>query len=131
MRHHPHNPETPRRERAVAIARRLRCEATPAEKRLWFELRQLRVEGSHFRRQAPVGPYFVDFVCHGAKLVIELDGGAHDAPDAAARDVERQVWIEARGYRVLRFANARVLGDLSAVMREVLAEVRLGRWRAS
>lgn len=129
MRRHPFNPETPRRVRAVSIARRLRREATPTEKRLWSALRQLRVEGSHFRRQAPVGPYFVDFVCHGAKLVIELDGGAHDAPDVAARDVERQVWIEARGYRVLRFANARVFSDLDGVLREVGAEVRLGTWR--
>jgi very-short-patch-repair endonuclease len=129
MRHHPYNPETPRRVRAVSIARRLRREATPAEKRLWSALRQLRVERSHFRRQAPVGPYFADFVCHGAKLVIELDGGAHNAPDVAARDVERQAWIEARGYRVLRVANARVFADLDGVLREIGLEMRLAKWR--
>ena len=70
-------------DRAVSIARRLRREMTPAEKALWFELRRLAVEGSHFRKQSPLGPFIVDFVCHGAALAIELDGGAHDAPDVA------------------------------------------------
>lgn len=107
--------------RAVAIARRLRKAMTPAEQALWFELRRGRVLGTHFRRQAVIGPFVVDFVCHAAKLAIEIDGGAHNAPDVAARDVERQQWIEGRGYRVLRFANAEVLCDPRRVARAICA----------
>lgn len=107
--------------RAVAIARRLRKTMTPAEKTLWFELRRVRVPGMHFRRQAVVGPFVVDFVCHTAMLAVELDGGAHNAPDVAVRDAERQQWIEGRGYRVLRFANAEVLCDPRRVARAICA----------
>lgn len=100
---------------------------TPAEQALWFELRRVRVPGTHFRRQAVIGPFVVDFVCHAANLVIEIDGGAHNAPDAAARDVERQHWIDGRGYRVLRFSNAEVLCDPRRVARAIcaLASTRL------
>jgi very-short-patch-repair endonuclease len=106
-------------DRAVVIARRLRKEATPAERTLWFELRRLRPSGTHFRRQAPFGPFIVDFACHRAKLVVEIDGGAHNAPDVALRDVERQQWIVERGYRVLRFSNADVLCDVRGVARRI------------
>ncbi|MBX3429476.1 MAG: endonuclease domain-containing protein [Hyphomonadaceae bacterium] len=108
-------------KRAVAIARRLRKTMTPAEQMLWFELRRVRVPGTHFRRQAVIGPFVVDFICHTAMLAIEIDGGAHDAPDVAARDAERQQWIEGRGYRMLRFANAEVLCDPRRVARAICA----------
>jgi very-short-patch-repair endonuclease len=115
---------------AVANARRLRRTATPAEQRLWFELRRRPIAGTHFRRQTPMGPFIVDFVCHGARLAVELDGGAHLAPDAALRDVEKQAWVEGRGYRVLRFSNEAVLADAAgvaeAIWREAAARVRVG-----
>ena len=82
------------------------------------------IEGSHFRKQAAFGPYIVDFVCHGARLVIELDGGAHRAPDRIEHDAERQAWIESRGYAVLRFTNERVLADSRAVAAEIWEFVR-------
>lgn len=110
--------------RAAGQARRLRKILTPAELALWHELRRLPVEGSHFRKQAAFGPYIVDFICHGAKLVIELDGGAHLALDRIDRDAERQKWIESRGYTVLRFMNERVLADVSGVTREIWERVR-------
>jgi very-short-patch-repair endonuclease len=72
-----------------------------------------------------LGPFVVDFACHGAKLIIEIDGGAHDAPDVAERDYERQQWIEGRGYRVLRFKNADVIRDVRAVARKIFAEATL------
>ena len=106
-------------ERAVVVARRLRKEATPAERALWFELRRLRPSGTHFRRQAPFGPFIADFACLRAKLIVEIDGGAHNAPDVASRDTERQQWIEQRGFRVLRFSNADVLCDVRGVARKV------------
>jgi len=110
-------------ERAVVIARRLRQSMTKAECALWVELRRLPLKGTHFRRQSPFGPFIADFLCHKAKLIVEVDGGAHAAVGRAARDLERQQWIESRGYRVLRFGNAQVLTDVRAVARSVFAEV--------
>lgn len=110
-------------ERAVVVARRLRRAMTKAECALWVELRRLPLKGTHFRRQAPFGPFIADFLCHKARLVVEVDGGAHDAPSYASNDLERQQWIESRGYRVLRFSNAEVLTDVRRVARAVFAEV--------
>ena len=115
-------------ERAVVTARRLRRSMTPAECALWVELRRLPLKGTHFRRQAPFGPFIADFLCHKARLIFEVDGGAHDAVEQASRDSERQQWIESRGYRVLRFRNAEVLSDARAVARVVFA-VADGRMR--
>ena len=112
-------------DRAAVTARRLRKAGTPAEKALWSALRRLPLDGTHFRRQAPFGPFIVDFICHGARLVIEVDGGVHLAPDRALRDLERQQWLESRGYRVLRFENVRVLADAANVAREVGAEAAM------
>jgi len=108
-------------ERAVITARRLRRSMTPAECALWSELRRLPLQGTHFRRQAPFGPYIADFLCHRAKLIVEVDGGVHESPDVALQDVERQRWIESRGYRVLRFSNAEVLADARSVAGSVYA----------
>lgn len=111
-------------ERAVVAARRLRRSMTPAECALWMELRRLPLKGTHFRRQAPFGPFIADFLCHGARLVVEVDGGAHEASDVALRDSERQQWIESRGYRVLRFTNADVLKKPSAIAQIVFSEAK-------
>ena len=73
--------------------------------------------GSHFRRQAAIGPFIVDFASRKAKLVIELDGGQHDWQQAA--DASRTQRIEAAGYRVLRFWNNDVLGNLEGVLNEI------------
>jgi very-short-patch-repair endonuclease len=108
-------------ERAVVVARRLRRSMTQAECALWVELRRLPLKGTHFRRQAPFGPFIADFLCHKARLIVEVDGGVHSASDAALNDLERQQWIESRGYRVLRFTNAEVLADVRAVARAVFA----------
>ena len=109
-------------DRAVPTAKRLRKQMTPAEKALWAELRRIAPEQAHFRKQAPIGPFIVDFASHAAKLVVELDGGAHNAPDVAQRDVERQVWIEGRGYRVLRVCNEEVLEDAVKIAKYIAAE---------
>jgi very-short-patch-repair endonuclease len=111
-------------DRAVVTARRLRRSMTPAECALWVELRKLPLKGTHFRRQAPFGPFIVDFLCHGARLVVEVDGGVHHAADVSSRDVERQEWIASRGYRVLRFSNQSVLKDAIAVARAIFAEAK-------
>src|SRR5262249_997415 len=92
-------------------ARRLRHEMTPAERRLWWRLRRKRLENYRFRRQHPIGRYVVDFFCPSAKLIVELDGGQHGEEENLYRDRERTLWLEARGYRVIRFWNATVMKD--------------------
>jgi very-short-patch-repair endonuclease len=77
---------------------------TVTERRLWSYLRCRQLEGWKFRRQAPIGEYFVDFYCPAARLVVELDGDSHDWEDRVAADDRRQAWLEAQGLRVLRFS---------------------------
>jgi very-short-patch-repair endonuclease len=97
---------------------------TYAEKLLWQDLRKLEIDGSHFRRQAPFGSYIVDFVCHAARLVIEVDGAVHDLPDVAARDLEREQWLKGRGYSVFRVRNEDVVSDLDLVMIAIIHQLR-------
>jgi very-short-patch-repair endonuclease len=86
-------------------ARALRKNSTVAERWLWSELRDHRLNGVAFRRQVPIGNYIADFVCHEAGLVIELDGGQHFSDQAEYADARRSAAIEAKGFRVLRFNN--------------------------
>jgi very-short-patch-repair endonuclease len=109
-------------DRTVVAARRFRKSMTMGECALWTELRKLPLRGTHFRRQAPFGPFIADFLCHGARLVVEVDGGVHDAEFSASHDNERDAWILERGYRVLRFKNAEVLRDPGAAAQIVLVE---------
>ena len=113
-------------QRAEASARRLRKAPTLGEDRLWKELRRLDLAGSHFRRQAPFGPYVLDFVCHAARLVVEVDGGVHRHPAVAQRDAERQAWLVQRGYAVLRIANQDALFDAQGVAQQILAATDTG-----
>lgn len=81
------------------------------------------MDGSHFRRQAPIGPYVVDFFCPAKRLIIELDGGHHNEDDTATRDLERQSWLEHEGYRVIRFWNSEINADLTAVLERIYVEL--------
>jgi very-short-patch-repair endonuclease len=102
-------------------ARALRKNPTEAERALWGHIRLRQLEGCKFRRQQPLGRYIVDFVCPEKKLIIELDGGHH--AEKVAPDVERTAWLEARGFRVLRFWNHDVLTNIEVVkeaMRDAL-----------
>jgi very-short-patch-repair endonuclease len=105
-------------DRQRQFARRMRAEPTDAERVLWRRLRHdIKLVDSHFRRQAAIGPFIVDFVSRKAKLVIELDGGQHDWQQAA--DASRAQRIEAAGYHILRFWNNDVLGNLDGVLNEI------------
>ncbi|MGY3031520.1 very-short-patch-repair endonuclease [Bradyrhizobium sp. USDA 4354] len=106
-----------------AAAKRLRANTTPHERMLWRALKDLPMDGSHFRRQAPIGPYVVDFFCPAKRLIIELDGGHHNEDDTAARDLERQRWLENEGYRVIRFWNSEINSDLTAVLERIYVEL--------
>jgi very-short-patch-repair endonuclease len=93
---------------------------SPAEIALWLALRG-RPEGLKFRRQHPSGPFTADFYCHEARLVVEVDGTAHDYGDRPARDASRDRWFEARGIAVKRVTAHDVLKDCDAVVRGVTA----------
>ena len=105
---------------ANEIARRLRRDMTVDERKLWSELRDLRRQGFHFRRQAPFDRYILDFVCFSARLVIEVDGIQHTLPDARLRDAERDAFLRHEGFEVLRFTNGEVTETLDGVVLEVL-----------
>ena len=99
----------------VGVARRLRRDQTDAERRFWALLYPWRFSGWHFRRQAPVGVYFADFVCKREKLIFEIDGGGHYSDDGAARDARRTAVLGQAGYRMVRFSNDDVLGNADGV----------------
>ncbi len=104
-------------QRAEAAAKRMRRAPTYAEAKLWKLLRKTDL---HFRRQAPIGPYIVDFVSHSARLIVELDGGVHRLPEVMARDLEREAWLNGRGYVVLRVQNDQIVTESEGVMQIIL-----------
>jgi very-short-patch-repair endonuclease len=105
-------------DRQREFARRMRAQPTDAERVVWQRLgHDISLTGSHFRRQALVGQFIVDFASRRAKLVIELDGGQHDWQQAS--DALRTRQIEAAGYSILRFWNNDVLGNLEGVLSEI------------
>ena len=111
-------------KRPTARSRELRLNATDAERKLWAQISARKVAGVRFNRQFPVGPFICDFVSRSARLVIEVDGGQH-AVDVA-KDEARTAYLEARGYRVIRFWNNDVLERIEgvvAVIERVLADM--------
>ena len=106
------------RPRQTKRAQNLRNNATDAERRLWLHLRARQLEGFKFSRQMPVGPFICDFMCRERRLIVELDGGQH-ADNAS--DARRTEFLEAEGYRVIRFWNNDVLENVDGVL-QVIAE---------
>jgi very-short-patch-repair endonuclease len=98
---------------AGARARTLRQNMTEAESRVWQILCSHQMKGYKFRRQVPIGPYIADFVCHEARLIVEIDGGQHDR--SSPPEVERSGSLQNEGYRILRFWNNEVLANLDGV----------------
>ncbi|MBI3701361.1 MAG: endonuclease domain-containing protein [Afipia sp.] len=105
-------------------ARRLRRDSTDAERLMWKELRAHRLDGASFRRQTPIGPYIVDFVCHAARLIVEIDGGQHFEDAGLAADAQRDFYLRTQGFSVLRFSNADVLKNISGVLETILPHVK-------
>ena len=113
----PHR-ELPRAH--LSRARALRRSLTDAEARLWGELRGHRLCGHGFRRQAPIGPYVVDFLCLARRLIVEIDGEQHGYDGNREADARRTAWLEAEGFRVIRFWNNEVLRETDAVCMAIL-----------
>jgi very-short-patch-repair endonuclease len=89
------------RKASIRRARALRRSAPVTEIYLWKLLRNRRLDGLKFRRQVPIGPYVVDFLCLRHRLIVEADGPFHDQE----RDGARDAWLASEGFRVLRFSN--------------------------
>jgi very-short-patch-repair endonuclease len=102
-------------------AKKLRSNMTNAERRLWYRLRARRFGGIKFKRQAPIGPYIVDFACLSRKLVLEIDGGQHAGNEA---DLIREQKLREEGFKVLRFWNNDVLKRTDTVLELVMAALK-------
>ncbi len=110
---------------SVEQAKYLRKNMTDAEKVFWLKVRAKRLSGYKFKRQAPVGKYVVDFICHSAKLVVEIDGGQHNE---CASDKVRGEYLENLGFKVVRYWNNEVLGNIDGVL-EALSSILSQRER--
>jgi len=111
---------------AISRARRLRRCMTDGERKLWSELKEFRRwYGVHVRKQAPIGPYVVDFAIHEQKLVIEVDGEHHFTAEGLVRDVRRDAWLKSIGYRVLRFNTGDLSESFDGCVQEILAALGL------
>lgn len=100
-------------------ARKLRRTSTDVERKLWARLRDRQLKGAKFRRQNAIGPYIADFFCLAARLVVELDGGGHDAEEQRLADAARTAYLENCGYRALRFWNNEVVENIDGVIEKI------------
>jgi very-short-patch-repair endonuclease len=93
---------------------------TDAERKLWFLLRDRRLNGAKFRRQAPVGRYIADFVCLRRKVIVEADGGQHYG---SSNDLIRDQWLAKEGYVVVRYSNIDILKNPEGVLTDLLSQL--------
>lgn len=100
-------------------ARELRRKSTDAEQRLWNCLRNRQLGGAKFRRQVPIDRYVADFLCQDSRLVVEADGGQH----SEERDAARTAYLEAQGFRVIRFWNHDILENIDGVLDRIAEEM--------
>jgi len=119
---------TEKKRDALAVnrnrAKEMRHEPVQTEKLFWSEVRNRKLGGFKFKRQVPLGPYIVDFVCLDEKLIVELDGPLHNA--RTEYDANRDEALRQLGYRVLRFTNDDVGGDLAGVLATILHTLQGG-----
>jgi very-short-patch-repair endonuclease len=111
-------------KKSIIRAQELRSRATDCERILWSKLRELKIMGYRFRRQSPFRNYTLDFVEHGAKLVVELDGGQHGLPEQVRKDTVRDRILEAEGYAVLRISNLEIRENLYGAFEAITRELQ-------
>ncbi|SEG07358.1 endonuclease domain-containing protein [Bosea lathyri] len=107
------------------FARDQRSQPTRAEAAFWQAVRNRRFNDLKFKRQMAIGPFIADFCCFEHRLIVELDGEPHHTEEARARDASRDAFLKREGYKVLRFPNERVLGNLEYVLREIADRISL------
>ena len=112
------------RKKMRDTARTLRKSMTQSEKIFWQQVRRNKILGMNFRRQHPINQFIVDFYCHAAKLVIEIDGSIHEIPESKEHDENRSFELEMLGLKVLRFSNDQVQNDMDKVIELVTKEVK-------
>jgi len=106
--------------KSIERARQLRKPLSPPEAKLWQKLRSAQAMGFKFRRQHPIGPFITDFYCASCRLVIELDGDTH--AEQELYDASRTEYLNANGYRIIRFANRDVLHNMQGVLEVIVTE---------
>jgi methylmalonyl-CoA mutase cobalamin-binding domain/chain len=104
-------------------AKEMRNKSTEAEKMLWNVLSNKGIEGFKFRRQHIIGEYIVDFVCLEKKLIIEVDGSIHNLTEQIEHDKERTIWLESKGFKVVRYSNQQVLNNLFETIESIRKEL--------
>ena len=109
-------------EESRRIEQDLRKKQTKEERHLWYDF--LKTYPVQFKRQYQVGPYYVDFYCYRAQLVIELDGSQHYAEEGAAYDAQRTAYLNSQGLKVLRFANTDIWKNFAGVCETIDIEAR-------
>jgi very-short-patch-repair endonuclease len=109
-------------------AKEMRHEPAPAEQKLWWCLRDRRLNGFKFRRQYPVRGYVADYYCAEAGLIVELDGDSHEGREEY--DARRTDALIQEGFRVVRFVNTDVFENLDGVLEAILSECESGRARS-
>lgn len=103
-------------------AKKLQREMTPEEKIRWKHLRTNKLNGFHFRRQQIIHGYFADFYCHQHELIVEVDGGIHEFQQDY--DADREAYLNALGFRIIRFTNEEVNRDLKSVLQKIVNECK-------
>ena len=108
----------------IALAKQLRKRQTEAEALLWSKIRNRQLMGLKFRRQQSIGDYIIDFACMDKNLLIEIDGGQHNTDENGRKDLLRTIWLEKKGYLVLRFWNNDILENIDGVVEKILEEIK-------
>ena len=114
-----------RENQKLETARQLRKTSTRPEARLWEQLRNRQLENNKFRRQVPVGPYVVDFLCLEKKLIIEIDGWTHSTESEIKNDERRTAFLNAEGFKVIRFQNAEISQGMDQVLTLITEALKL------
>jgi very-short-patch-repair endonuclease len=108
----------------ITRARQLRKDETWAEKLLWRWLRDRRFSSYKFRRQHPLGDYYLDFFCEEAELNVELDGSQHGFPGQQNHDAEREKFLQSRGIKTLRFWNSHLRRNAQSIRDTIFEELQ-------
>ncbi|MBL4852620.1 MAG: DUF559 domain-containing protein [Robiginitomaculum sp.] len=106
------------------FAKDLRKNMTEAEHKLWSHIRRKLLDGYRFRRQHPVGPFIVDFICIAEKLIIEVDGATHGDDAEIAYDERRTKFLETHGWKIVRYGNEEIYKSIDDVLDDIYAHLK-------